>query len=256
MTRLYQVLYIDSSYDSAQQILEYFNPPSNMTLELIEKHNQKAPPERQYQFFFEHYFTYQEARLALAARNADDLTKKQGVLPLELIFLEVNRRWKDEYTWLDFVRDCYQMGINRLGLKYGLVGFGSQASDSLKEQLSFYGVRFLKKPFQLEQLREFLNSCIQLLDGSSAFFIEARPIDKTPSGKEVIRRSLRFYDRSGNLGSIALPYVEKEKHSDGSETLWLRADKSLNSWAKLKQEGLVAGYTFQSSSHSDLGQSS
>jgi hypothetical protein len=245
MTQPYQVLYVDSSEDSAQQLLEYFNPPSHLTPELLEKHNQKAPEEEQYLFVFDHYFSYQEARLALAARNADELTQRQGIIPFDLIFLEVNRRWKDDYSWLELVRDCYQMGLKRLGLRYGLVGFGTQASDAIKEHLNFYGVRFIKKPFYFEQLRQFLLSYIKMMEGSSTFFIEERPLSQTQEGREVIRRSLRFYDHNGKLASVALPYLEKEKHSDGSQTLWLRPNKDFSRWSQLRQEGLVAGYTFR-----------
>ena len=108
-----------------------------------------------------------------------------------------------------------------MDLNNGFLAFGYQASDAFMEQLMFYGVRkFLKKPFSMEDLNTVLDSYVNTNRGSSTFYIDERKEESEP-GKLVTRRSARYSDLNGKLGSVDLPYIEEER--DGNTTfIWLR----------------------------------
>lgn len=223
------ILYVDSDPLSATQLLQYFNPPKFMSVALTKlsgKHQQKASKESKHSFIFIHCPTYRKALQILLSRNGDPhpLAQKKAKPPIYTVFFEVNRKIRtatEKYNWLDFIQDIHQLGIHRLGLSNGFLAFGSQASEAVMEQLMFYGVRkFLKKPFTMEELHSFLVSYVNANTGSSAFYIDERK-EASEAGRLITRRSLRYYDLDGKLGSVDLPYIEEER--DGNTTfIWLR----------------------------------
>jgi hypothetical protein len=223
------ILYVDSDPLSATQLVQHFNPPKFMSAQLSQlsdKPARKNAKEPKHKFVFIHCPTYRKALQILLSRNGDPhpLAKKKAKPPIYTIFFEVNRKIKtstEKYNWLNFLQDIHQLGIHRLNLNNGFLAFGYQASDAFMEQLMFYGVRkFLKKPFSMEDLNTVLDSYVNTNRGSSTFYIDERKEESEP-GKLVTRRSARYYDLNGKLGSVDLPYIEEER--DGNTIfIWLR----------------------------------
>jgi hypothetical protein len=226
MEKLFHILYIDSDLLNAAQLLEYFNPPRFMSPELLEKRNKKLGLTQQYQFVFIHCSDFKQAIKTLIAHNVDPLAQQQKLPKIDTIFFEVKGRLsEDKYTWLDFLQDISSMGTQRLGLTSGFLSFGAQAGESVKEQLMYYGVRcFLKKPFMMQQLQEYLMAYLTTLRGSSVFYIEERK-ENLERGK-ITRRILRFNDPAGKYKGVPLHSLEDEYKDDTatSELLTVTSD--------------------------------
>lgn len=231
-----RILYVDSDLNAAGQLLRHFNPPQYLTPELAERSGSK---DRSYQFIFFHCRTYEIALRTLVAHNADPLAKKRGFLPFDTILLETKKRIDSQkYSWLNFLEDISQLGVlpERLNLPYGLLAFGSQSSEAIKDQLMYFGVRqFIKKPFSLEDIETTLQAYFDTIFGSSRFYLEERP--EPDSG--IIRRVIRYFNRSGSLTGIHLPYLQEEKEG-GKTTLWLRSGGETNQAAAELESNCVA----------------
>jgi hypothetical protein len=216
MIKRIQILYVDSNLTTAGQILKYFNPPQYMTTELSQASSES------YQFTFIHCRTYEIALRTLAAHNLDPLSKKRGLQPFDTIFFEIKKRVSpDKYSWINFLSDIAQLGVlpDRLNLPFGLLAFGNQASEAIKDQLMIFGVRkFVKKPFELEELKQLLNDYFNTIYGSTRFYLEERKEAQTG----ITRRLIRYQNHAGSFAGIHLPYLREEK--DGSKTtLWLHS---------------------------------
>ena len=194
------ILYVDSDFLSATQLVQYFNPPKFMSAKLTrltEKPDRKNAREPKHHFIFIHCPTYRKALQILVSRNLDPhpLAQKKAKPSIYTIFFEVNRKIKtteDKYTWIDFLQDIHQVGLERLNLNEGFFAFGTQGSDSVLEQLMFYGVRkFLKKPFSMEELNTLLNNYVNTKAGSNSFYIDER-MEQLGEGRWATRRSVRY----------------------------------------------------------------
>ena len=214
-----RILYIDSDLKGAGQLLRYFNPPKYLTAELAERSKKENVS---YEFIFIHCRTHEIGLRTLVAHNSDPLAEKRGLQPFDSIFFETKKRVaNNKYSWINFLEDIAQLGTlpERLNLPYGLLAFGSQSSEAIKDQLMYYGVRkFIKKPFSLENLENTLQEFFDTIFGSSRYYVEERPESETG----VIRRIIRFFKRNGSLSGIHLPYLKKEEE-DGRTTIWLHS---------------------------------
>lgn len=240
MNQLFHVLYVDSDPLMAVEVLKRFNPPQNMSAELIKKLNKKAEEEEQYHFLFSHTSNYKEALRLLLDHNFDPLQKKRGLRPFDTIFFEVKGRTNTEkFGWVDFLANISQLGIHRLGLTNGFLAFGSIGSPANLDILMNYRVcKFIKKPFSLDELNQYFQDYLKILKGSKMLWIEERP--ETKGEKEVTRRIARFHNPKGKLTSIELASLEKDANDN---LLFLRVDAESSS---SPQGSLVLGKAMQS----------
>ena len=86
-----------------------------------------------------------------------------------------------------------------------------------------YGVRkFVKKPFDLEEVKQTLIEYFDIIFGSDRLHIDERK--ETETG--LIRRYIRYDNTEGVYAGIKLPFLQKD--TSGPKTrLWLRNDPDI-----------------------------
>ncbi len=202
MTKRIKILYVDSNLKSAGQVLKFFNPPQYLSKEL---NTQSDDP---YQFVFIHCSTFPVALKNLAAYNIDPLAKARKLQPFDTIMFEVKKRVVSEkYSWINFLTDVGQLGLlsERLNLPYGLLAIGHQGGENIKDQLMKYGVRkLIKRPFELEGLKQELHEYFDTVFGSPQFYFEERKDEDTG----ITRRLIRYRNHAGAMSGIQLPYLQ------------------------------------------------
>ena len=237
-----KILYVDSNLETATQVLKYFNPPQYLPRHLQTK------TDDPYQFLFIHCPSYEIALKNLVAYNLDPLAKDRNLIPFDTIFFETKKRvGKDvSYSWQNFIADVSQLGIlsDRLNMPYGFLAFGNQGGEPIKDYLMNYGVRkFIKKPFDLEELKQTLTEYFKIIFGSSKIYVDKRKEDE--SG--LIRRYIRYTNHEGAYSAIALPSLQKDK-SGSKTTLWLRNDLDIVEPEESSRE--MVGLTFDKAEES------
>jgi hypothetical protein len=226
MEKFIHILYVDGDPINAGQVLRYFNPPKYMSPKLLTQQDLKASKNQPYQFIFIHCQSYRKALQILMARNSDPhpLAKRKGKPAIYTLLIEINRKNKtatEKYNWLDLLNDIHQLGTHRLGLTNGFLAFGSQASESVKDQLMSLGVReFIKKPFTVEELNDCLVSYTKRNVGSRLYHLDENK-ENLEEGRATTRRSIRYYTYDGKMGSIELPSIEEERENEHT-VIWLR----------------------------------
>ncbi|EAZ87978.1 hypothetical protein [Crocosphaera chwakensis] len=215
-----KILYVDTNPETAIQILKYFNPPQYLPRQFQTKTNDP------YKFVFIHCPSYEIALKNLVTYNLDPLAKDRKLIPFDTIFFETKKRVSpDVYSWQKFISDVAKLGIlpDRLNLPYGFIAFGNQGGEQIKDYLMNYGVRrFIKKPFDLEEVKQTLIEYFNIIFGSDRLHIDERK--ETETG--LIRRYIRYDNTDGVYAGIKLPFLQKD--TSGSETrLWLRNDPDI-----------------------------
>ncbi|MEL4897431.1 hypothetical protein [Crocosphaera sp. Alani8] len=215
-----KILYVDTNPENAIQVLKYFNPP------------QYLPPNFQtrtsdpYEFVFIHCPSYEIGLKNLVTYNLDPLAKDRNLIPFDTIFFETKKRVApDVYSWQKFLVDVSRLGIlpDRLHLPYGLIAFGHQGGEPIKDYLMNHGVRkLIKKPFDLEELKQTLTEYFNTVFGSPRCNYENRKPDELG----VIRRYIRYENTEGSFVGIPLPFLQKEV-SGSKTTLWLKHDPEI-----------------------------
>ncbi|WP_013334766.1 hypothetical protein [Gloeothece verrucosa] len=222
---LFYILLIDNDPALAGQIVEYFNPPMFYASDLITSKNQPGNKTKPYQFVFIYCRTFKKALQTLIAHNADPYAQERNLPCIDTILFEIRdntRGRKEKFSYLDFLQEIHQLGIQRLKLK-GLLAQSPCFPETLKDELTWYGVRgFLRKPFTLEQLEEYLQKFSNLVNGSTTFFIEPRSKTTAFSNQTQIQRILRYYNRFNKLAGISLPALLEERKPDGSTIISLQ----------------------------------
>jgi hypothetical protein len=201
--QLLQILYTESDTMLASQILEHFNPPTGMPLELLEKRNKHLPEKDKYKYNFHFCSNFTETLNKLVLHNFDPLGREIGLKPFDTVFLEVRRKSKlDRYSWSDFLHCLSSIGLERLQLTRGLIAHGPEIDLETREILANHGVRYyLPKPFPLDKLRLTLKNYEFYSAGSHYIKIEER---EKSEDSAIKRRVLRFYNFDGKLEALEL----------------------------------------------------
>ncbi|ACK73713.1 hypothetical protein PCC7424_5637 (plasmid) [Gloeothece citriformis PCC 7424] len=222
---LFYILLIDSDPVLAGQIVEYFNPPMFYASDLVTSKNKAGNKTKPYQFVFIYCRTFKKALQTLIAHNGDPYAKERNLPCIDTILFEIKentRGRKEKFSYWEFLQEIHQLGMQRLKLK-GLLAQSPFFSESLKDELTWYGVRgFLRKPFTLEQLEEYLQKFSHLVNGSTTFFIEPRSKATSVSHQTQIQRVLRYYNRFNKLAGISLPPLLEERKPDGTTIISLQ----------------------------------
>lgn len=215
-----KILYVDTNPETAIQVLKYFNAPLYLPSHL------RSKTDEPYEFIFIHCPSYEIALKNLVTYNLDPLAKDRKLTPFDTIFFETKKRVAPNvYSWQKFIGDVAKLGTmpDRLHLPYGFIAFGNQGGETIKDYLMTYGVRkFIKKPFDLEELKQTLIEYFDIIFGSNRLHIEQRKEDETG----LIRRYIRYDNTENVFASIKLPFLQKDT-SGSKTTLWLKNDPDI-----------------------------
>lgn len=213
-SRLFHFLYIDSNLESRVEVLKTFNPPQNMEFKLFNKSNSIQKIHDNYDLLFTTCETCRQGLSLLLDHNYDQLVREtHKLIPFDSIIFEVKTgATREKYQWQQLLQDISQIGFLELGLKEGLLSFGSRFSESTKDVLMRYNVKkAIRRPFIMSQLKEELLDYLTLISGSSYVLIEEMIESDEIENKDYINRSLRMLTEEGNRRSITLTKIVRNK---------------------------------------------
>lgn len=206
------ILYIVNSKKSlstAQSLARYFNPPAGISEALLEQINLNEK-EQSPHYFLDICLGWKEGIQKLIANNFDRLQSPK----YDTFFFEIDSppTAENQPEYLKILEKLQDVrAYQRFDLPRGYLASSSlNLSEEQKEILYSYFVRppILRKPFQVEQLKELFDNFRSRL-GSDYFHLESNEVLDKQGELIQIRRSLRYYDPKGKLRGWSIPALYK-----------------------------------------------
>lgn len=209
MSELLRILYVEKDEVMAGEIVKHFNPPIGISMDVI-------TGSMKQKFLLFHASDYAKGLQVLMNYNGDPLNDE---LPLHTILLDLDSdSTQKDLNCIEFLQEVQQLNSwlpkenrMRLGLNFGFMATGLPSSyKQYQHQLCSLGVRrFIKKPFLLGELEDFLTEFYEAIIGSSILFIENQKPRQLADGSTIERRVIRYTTSEGKRGTIPLTPIRQ-----------------------------------------------